>query len=152
MILISHRGNINGKNTQKEHHPSYIDEAIEAGYNVEIDVWCLGGRLFLGHDSGDYIVDINWLENRSSKLWIHCKNYEAVEYFKDRDSWGDDLNYFWHQNDDLTLTSKNIVWAYPGKQPIKHSIAVLPEIHNDDVTHCIGICSDIIENYKDESK
>ena len=34
MILISHRGNINGKNLNIENHPSYIDKAIEAGYDV----------------------------------------------------------------------------------------------------------------------
>ena len=58
------------------------------------------------------------------------------------------IHYFWHQNDDITLTSKGYIWAYPGKQPIKNSIAVLPEIHNDDISNCIGICSDIIEAYK----
>jgi hypothetical protein len=42
----------------------------------------------------------------------------------------------------------NVVWAYPGKQPIKGSIAVMPEIHNDDLSKCVGICSDYIENYK----
>ena len=39
MILISHRGNINGKNPEKENHPDYIWVAIQAGYEVEIDVW-----------------------------------------------------------------------------------------------------------------
>ena len=58
------------------------------------------------------------------------------------------LNYFWHQGDTVTLTSKNYIWAHPGKQIIKGSIAVLPEIHNDNISKCIGICSDYIERYK----
>jgi hypothetical protein len=42
----------------------------------------------------------------------------------------------------------NVIWAYPGKQPIERSIAVMPEIFNDNVSTCIGVCSDYIENYK----
>jgi len=37
--------------------------------------------------------------------------------------------------------------AYPGKQPIKDSIAVMPELYNDDLSLCIGICSDYISKY-----
>ena len=39
MILISHRGNINGKKPDLENKPEYIQNAIKLGYNVEIDVW-----------------------------------------------------------------------------------------------------------------
>jgi hypothetical protein len=77
-------------------------------------------------------------------LWIHCKNIEAVEWFNMLNSY----HYFWHEEDTLTLTSMNVIWAYPGKQPIKGSIAVMPEIHNDNLDECIGICSDYINDYK----
>ena len=61
---------------------------------------------------------------------------------------GSDLNYFWHQEDTLTLTSKRYIWAYPGKQPIENSISVMPEIKNDDISLCVGICSDYILKYR----
>ena len=32
---------------------------------------------------------------------------------------------------------------------LKNSIAVLPEINNDDVSQCSGICSDYIKDYKE---
>jgi len=54
----------------------------------------------------------------------------------------------WDQEDDITLTSKGYIWAYPGKQPIKNSIAVLPELNKDDLTKVIGICSDYIKDYE----
>ena len=38
MLLISHRGNINGIN-KMENNPNYLDKAMSLGYNVEIDVW-----------------------------------------------------------------------------------------------------------------
>ena len=39
MILISHRGNIEGKQPKLENKPEYISKALELGYNVEIDIW-----------------------------------------------------------------------------------------------------------------
>jgi hypothetical protein len=145
MILISHRGNINGPNPARENSPYYVMEAIVMGYNVEIDVWLIDGTLFLGHDEPQYKIDISWIDDRSYKLWIHCKNTEALSFFNKHYY---DINYFWHENDTATLTSKKYIWAYPGKQPIKNSIAVMPEINNDDISKCKGVCSDYIKNYK----
>lgn len=145
MILISHRGNLNGPNPKRENSPEYIDEAIRAGYNVEVDVWVIEGSIFLGHDEPQYGVDMTWLRNRITELWIHCKNIEAIEWFNNLNS---EFNYFWHQEDTVTLTSRRWIWVYPGKQPIKYSIAVMPEINNDDLSECRGICSDYIQNYK----
>ena len=144
MILISHRGNIDGKILDRENYPSYIDEAIALEYNVEIDVWMIEGVLFLGHDEPQYGVTQHWLNERCEHLWIHCKNVEAMEWFNMIGG----FNYFWHEEDTMVLTSMNIIWAYPGKQPIQSSIAVMPEIHNDDLSKCVGICSDYIVNYK----
>ena len=148
MILISHRGNIDGKKPHLENQPEYIDEAISLGYDVEIDIWGIDGELFLGHDEPQYPTDFDWLKERSSNLWIHCKNIDALLYFTDIDYSLELFNYFWHETDTVTLTSENWIWAFPGKQPINGSIAVLPEIYNDDVSDAAGVCSDYIEKYK----
>jgi hypothetical protein len=145
-ILISHRGNINGKNIELENKPDYIDKAINLGYNVEIDVWVKNRELLLGHDEPIYKIDIDWVKFRSNLLWIHCKNVEAIIFFKENNY---EFNYFWHENDTVTLTSKNYIWAYPGKQPIKNSIAIMPEIYDDNVSECMGICSDFIKKYEE---
>lgn len=144
MILISHRGNIDGKFESWENEPTYIDLAISKGYDVEIDVWYINNMFFLGHDNPIYGIDAKWLLDRSKKLWLHCKNLEAINYLQKNY----DLNYFWHENDTVALTSFNHIWAFPGKQPIKNSIAVMPEINDEDVSQCAGICSDYIEKYK----
>lgn len=148
MILISHRGNINGKNEELENKPEYIDDAISLGYNVEIDIRMEMNQFWLGHDGPYYQIDLEWLLKRSDKLWVHCKNIKVVEYFIENEYITKDINWFWHEEDTLTLTSFGYVWAYPGRQPIKKSISVMPEIKNDDVSQCSGICSDFIENYK----
>ena len=144
MIYISHRGNVDGRLESYENEPNYIDLAISKGYDVEVDVWYKDKILWLGHDKPDYGVDFKWFKDRASKLWIHCKNIDAVNYFKEC---GHKLNYFWHQKDDITLTSLNYIWAYPGKQPIKNSISVMPKLNNDDTSKCLGICCDYIEKY-----
>ena len=143
MILISHRGNLMGRIPNNENHPNYIDEAINAGFDVEVDMWWVDGRVYLGHDEPTYEVDNEWLVDRVDKLWIHCKNVELLNWIRSTI-----LHYFWHEEDTVTLTSKQYMWAYPGKQPIIGSIAVMPEIHNENISKCIGVCSDYINNYK----
>ena len=72
MIYISHRGNLEGKNPERENHPIYIIEALSQGYDVEIDVWYVDRSFFLGHDAPQYKVDTKFLQN--ANLWCHAKN------------------------------------------------------------------------------
>jgi hypothetical protein len=144
MILISHRGNVSGRIEETENRPDYIDDTIRLGYDVEVDIWAIEDTFYLGHDKPQYVVSLNWLHQRKDKLWIHCKNIKAVEEFNNLLKM---YNYFWHQEDIITLTSKEYIWAYPGKQPIENSIAVMPELFNDNISKCIGICSDHIQKY-----
>ena len=148
MILISHRGNITRSIPERENDPKYIHEAIVNGFNVEVDVWFVDGKFKLGHDKPQYDFPHQLIEHQAKKLWIHCKNLEAVAQFNILDKDGIHINYFWHQEDDIALTSRGYIWAYPRKQPINNSIAVMPELNNDDLSKCIGICSDNIAKYK----
>jgi len=146
MILISHRGNINGPNSAKENDPEYILEALE-NYHVEIDVWFIDGQFMLGHNEPQYNIREEFLENE--KLWCHAKNPEALEAMLQNTK----IHCFWHQNDDMILTSKNYIWTYPGKILTPHSIAVLPElVMNWDISNVVGVCSDYIENAKQNSQ
>ena len=143
MKLISHRGNINGKIKKLENSPSYIDAAIELGYDVEVDVWKDSDGLYLGHDEPTYPVDLLWLSDRGLRLWIHCKNHQALAYLNQTD-----LHYFWHHDDDVTITSNGIIWSHPRIKPIRNSIAVLPDTEKWKVNECMGVCSDNIIKYK----
>jgi len=145
MKLISHRGNLIGPNSERENSPSYLQETLDNGFDVEVDLWFIEDKLYLGHDEPQYLISHSWLTQFLYRLWVHCKNPEAIVYLQENYP---QINYFWHQEDTLTLTSKKYIWVYPGKQPIKDSIAVMPEIHNDDISQCLGICSDYIQNYK----
>ena len=139
MILISHRGNLDGPKFDKENSPNYIKNAIDKGYNVEIDVW-FKDSFFLGHDEPLYSIKPEYLIN--DKLWCHAKNIDAVEALKNINA-----HFFWHHNDDITLTSKGYFWTYPGKKIFKNSICVLPEKASYQKFECAGICSDYITQY-----
>jgi hypothetical protein len=145
MIYIAHRGNINGINTDRENHPDYIAEALKKDFNVEIDVWFDDNKWILGHDVPEYEIKLEFLYNRF--LWCHAKNIEALKEMSTRG-----LHCFWHQSDDVVLTSQGYLWTYPGKFLTTKSIAVKPEIiQNQSIDVCAGICSDIVEKYRMDS-
>lgn len=141
MRYISHRGNLTGKNEKAENSPHRIEYALSQGYDCEIDVYYDNGW-FLGHDEGQYEIDFNFLKQQG--LWIHAKNLNALVRLYESGT-----NYFWHQEDDFTLTSWGYIWAYPGKPLTSKSILVKPETHMEiseiDSINVYGICSDIIE-------
>lgn len=147
MIYIAHRGLIRGPDPILENRPDTIDLAISVCGYAEVDVWVVDDRLWLGHDKPQYEVSVDWLKFRRQHLWIHCKNLDALAVMYGSKGL---FHYFWHQEDTVTLTSEGFIWAYPGKQPIWNSIAVMPEIHNDDLSTCIGICSDWILKYSEK--
>jgi len=140
MILVSHRGNISGPNKERENEQSYIQEALNLGYDVEIDVW--GDKnLWLGHDEPQYQVDLKFIAKNFNKLWIHCKNIEALDIVGNFKT----LNFFWHENDDYTLTSKNFVWTYPGKRVSNKSVLVVDDAREYGGPPCFGLCSDYLK-------
>jgi hypothetical protein len=147
MKLIAHRGNINGPNLLEENRPEYIDFAIQLGYNVEIDIRFDDDtkQFFLGHDYSKYLVNWSWLAKHRNNLWIHCKNIEALFKFSHSTS---GFNYFWHENDKYTLTSKGYIWTYPGQFYTPKSVIVMPETYlitdlsSLIVYNAYGICTD----------
>tara|TARA_R100000657_G_C4662972_1_gene106741 strand:+ start:493 stop:936 length:444 start_codon:yes stop_codon:yes gene_type:complete len=147
MILISHRGNIDGPNPENENKPSYIIDAIKQGYDVEVDFWFIKNKFYLGHDEPQYSIPIELLESYFKKLWIHCKNVDAINKLSELDRSGFYLNYFWHEQDKVTLTSQGYLWAYPGID-CSNGIAVMPELSENKFKEALGVCSDYIINYE----
>ena len=88
MILISHRGNLNGPEPSKENKPSFITNAITSAFQVEVDFWFVNKKFYLGHDEPQYDVPFDWFRNISNKLWIHCKNIEAISKLVEIDRGG----------------------------------------------------------------
>jgi hypothetical protein len=144
MILIAHRGNYKGANPERENSPEYVIEAIEAGFNVEIDVWAIAQYgIFLGHDAPQYKINLDFFRanRRNYRIWAHAKNDEALEMLM-----REGIHCFWHNIDDYTLTSEGYVWTYPGKKLLpRRSIAVMPtQPIKDLVGTCQGVCGDVL--------
>lgn len=146
MRLIAHRGNIHGPKSDRENSIACIEKAINEGYDVEIDLRVENNICYLGHDNPQYVVTMEWLRKYKDVLWIHCKNHEALEKLSGCPV---EFNYFWHETDSYTITSKGIGWVYPGKQPYTNSVMVMPENLGGDIKtlkeyDCFGICSDYV--------
>ena len=145
MKLISHRGNLSGPNPEQENQPEYIAEALQAGYDVEIDVWFKDDKFMLGHDEPQYEFPFELIDQHYPKLWIHCKNIDALSKLNELDPNGSKVNYFWHENDLGVLTSKSYIWS---TNLINNGILVMPELFDKQpIETTMGICSDYIKNY-----
>lgn len=145
MRIIAHRGNLHGPSGE-ENDPKQIVKCIEQGYDVEIDLRA-GVGLWLGHDYAEYEIQLGFLEKYKDKLWVHCKNEHALWWCQREHV---ELNYFWHQEDDYTVTSKGWIWAYPDKMLLEgeRTVCVMPELYNSDVTNATAICTDYAYDYK----
>lgn len=141
MFYISHRGNLHGKNPELENRPDHIRQVLQT-YDCEIDVWLVDDCFYLGHDAPSYPIETSFLEMPG--LWCHAKNRAALDRLLDMN-----IHCFWHQTDEVTLTSRNYVWTYPGLPLTSRSIALLfkePEYYSN-IPEVKGICSDHIAKY-----
>lgn len=144
MIYISHRGNLIGSDIKLENTIYGIEKCLTMNLDIEIDVWLKDNNLYLGHDYPKNKISIDILKNK--KIWCHAKNIDALLYL----SQYNDIHYFWHENDTYTITSKQIIWAYPGMPINSRSICVKPELHHYsgyELSTALGICSDNILYY-----
>ena len=88
MKLIAHRGLVNGPDSNLENLPGQILQALQAGYDCEIDVRYINNKWMLGHDNPDFEVPFEFLKQPG--LWIHAKNLDALHVLGADKS----LNYF----------------------------------------------------------
>ena len=146
MKIIAHRANINGPNIKNENKKSSIKDCIDLGFDVEIDIRLLDGKLYLGHDRPEAIITKEEIREIRNKVWIHCKNLKAFSFFSQIQ---EEFNYFWHEEDSYTLTSKGYIWAYPGEELSPECICVMPEINSSLISlkdlrniSIAGICTD----------
>ena len=152
MKIISHRANLFGPNKENENKKKQILHVIrEFSFDVEVDIWAEKKTLYLGHDYPESMVDLEFLEKFKNNLWIHCKNLNAIDFFNKYN--GKDFNFFYHENDKLTITSKGFLWVYPGVKAIDNCISVLPEkFPENKISNCFGICTDYPLRYQSNER
>lgn len=139
MKFIAHRGNLIGPTTY-ENAPSYINEAIQEGFDVEIDVWYLDGELYLGHDAPTHKIDLNFLQQQ--EVWAHAKNLPALELMLDNN-----VHCFWHENDQRVLTSRGYVWTFPNMECCPKSVLVVLDKELGIKNNIYGVCGDYVSQW-----
>jgi hypothetical protein len=143
--LIAHRGNINGANQEMENNPHYVQTALKAGYDVEVDVWYKDGQWMLGHDYPDWHIPTSFLDLKG--IWFHCKNFDALRLLAQSPM----INCFWHENDMFARTSHGYLWTTHWIPKGHMVITMCTNSDLPDSNHCkqvAGICSDYVGRLK----
>jgi len=147
MIRIAHRGNYKGRDIFRENTISYIEEAIANDFDVEVDVWLLDRKWYLGHDLPKEEIDLSFLER--SQIWTHAKDLQGyVSLYHNPKA-----HVFWHDKDDFVFTSKGIKWARSGI--VTHDgVMTMPQYDeffdiSNGILQPLGICCDDFRPYHD---
>jgi hypothetical protein len=141
MRLIAHRGNTEGPSVN-ENDPEHIAKALDAGFDVEIDIWNIGYDWYLGHDEPTYKIPLKAFSK--NKVFYHAKNHEAlVNLWK-----MEEYHVFAQDNDAYSRTSKGLWWVNVGELIVdpEWSVQVLPERFGWNINkQAHGICSDYVK-------
>lgn len=146
MKIISHRGNIKGIVADKENRPSYIDCAIQLGYDVEVDIRFINNQFWLGHDEAEYKIEKTWMDLRKDKIWYHCKDLEsAIQLTKFKC-----FKFFCHSHDNYVITSTGHLWVHDLSRGIDDT-CIIPLLDLDSIKkykhlNPFAICTDYV-NY-----
>lgn len=150
MKLISHRGNYSGVYPERENKPSYIDTTLSMDYDVEVDMRFIDGKFYLGHDTPDTEVSVEWILRRKDKLWIHCKDlYSSQKFFEMNCG----VKYFCHSSDSFVLTSTNHIWVHDLSLKLDNS-CIIPLLDEESIknykneSEVYAICTDFINKIK----
>ncbi len=152
MLIISHRGNLNGPDNHSENTFQQIEKVLNnTSFCVEIDVWASSNQEFyLGHDTPSVHIENPYVFLDNPRFFIHAKNLNALSLLVRNLQ---HANIFSHNDDPFVLTyPKGYAWVYPGQSIDSSSICVLPErtsnVYSEyELKNCIGICTDYPFHY-----
>lgn len=144
MKIISHRGNINGILSDKENRPSYVDCALQLGYDVEVDLRIIDNEFWLGHDEPQYKIEPSWINLRKNKLWFHCKDINSALILVKFDQ---EIQYFCHSLEPYVCTNNGYLWIHDLTCKINDK-CILPLLSQEDIkkymnyNNAYAICTD----------
>lgn len=147
--FYAHRGNLYGPNPEQENKIEYIEQAINLGFNVEVDVWYnQDGNYYLGHDFPQYLISKEYLFERADKLLVHAKNNETFLKLYSKK-----INIFLHTTEKSVLTSKNNIIFHPDYYPTENiplfAIFSMPELSQIKPSFDKGIITDYASTLND---
>jgi len=142
---VCHRGNVKGPVKELENNFGIFIQRTLQEERVELDVWYHENALWLGHDTPDYKVTLDWLASDKRRL-IHAKDGKTFEYLlQEAGKKALEIHVFYHTEEDYVLTNKGLVICYPGKPLLEGSLCMMPERANykqEEFQKCFSVCTD----------
>jgi hypothetical protein len=136
-IVISHLGNISGRNPERENTLSYIREALDAGWHVCVRVRYANDAFMLPHASGWSIAPPAMLSKQ--RIWCYTDDAESMDALC-----GINAHAFFLTENMPTLTTAQFVWTLPPHRLATRSIAAFPELTDAawlESAEPAGVCS-----------
>jgi len=120
-IIISHLGNIDGRQPDRENTLPYVKAALAAGWHVCVDVWYTNGSFVLPSSRGAFPLPPALLSN--CRVWARSYDPETIDALCTLKA-----HCVIATESPITLTSEQFLWTLPPTPLAPRSIAVFPEL------------------------
>lgn len=124
-IVISHLGNIDGRQPEKENTLPYIQQALKEGWHVCVDVAFRNGGFLLPAAHGNYVAPPALLSKQ--RVWCRAHDPETMDALCNINA-----HCFLVSHSFISLTSALFLWTLPGHNLLDRSIAAYPELAEPD--------------------
>jgi hypothetical protein len=150
MLYISHRGNLDGMEPEKENSPEYVQAVLDKNYHVLVDTWLVGSSsLALGTRYPQYPVSLEFMKAKG--IIARAATVETLEFLM-----SNNIHCFLASHDEYTLTNGGLIWTRHGKKitGVQRCVIDMPEWYIPSFeklaqTNAAGVCSDCIEEIKE---
>lgn len=142
-IIISHLGNIAGRQPKQENRFKYLKAALDAGWHVCADVVFYQGGFLLPYDGGFNPAPPSFFSNQ--RVWSRCYNADTLDALCNIGA-----HAFMDAEHMPTLTSSQFIWTPANRELSPRSIAYLPEMAEPtwlDSYEPAGLCSNEPASY-----
>jgi 3-deoxy-D-manno-octulosonate 8-phosphate phosphatase (KDO 8-P phosphatase) len=125
-----------------ENSPGYILNAAK-NFSVEIDVWYIDNKYFLGHDKPQYEVDKFFLFKE--RFLIHAK---SMETFFELSKYSQ-IETFFQSQDDISMTTKNRIVIHGRNETIidDHRSNIWVDLDGMTRIHELGVKNNLLTDY-----
>lgn len=142
-IIISHLGNIDGRNPERENTLPYIRETLNAGWHVCVRVQYRNDAFILPHAAGWSLAPPALLSTQ--RVWCCTDDADSMDALC-----GINAHAFFISDNMPTLTTAQFIWTLPPHRLACRSIAVFPELTDAawlDTAEPAGLCSNEPRRY-----
>lgn len=101
--IICHRGSLD-KNLYEENKLESIEQCINSGFAVEVDVHVKDGAIYLGHDAAEKKIKLSSIDKKN--IFIHIKNDGLLNC--------ESADTFYLNDDRVAYTGKGRRWLNVG--------------------------------------